>query len=139
MKRQGHESTSRGSFTVKLDKTAPSISSITSTGTSETAASMTVNATDTGGSGIDQYKFYIGTNTTPKTTSTTKTASITGLTRGASNTVNVVVTDKAGNESTRTSKTVATKLYSWEYYDYETVTTYQVIRTNGRRRTFVEY
>ena len=95
----GNISTSTGTATVKLDKTKPTISSITSTGTSESAASMTVNAGDTGGSGIYQYKFYLGTSTTPKTTSTTKTASVTGLSRGASNTVNVVVTDKAGNES----------------------------------------
>lgn len=28
----------------------------------------------------------------------------------------MIVTDKAGNESTKTSKIVATKLYSWDYY-----------------------
>ena len=50
-----------------------------------------------------------------------------GQTSEASNTVNVTITDNAGNESARTNKTVATKLYSCGVYTYASYQVYDSI------------
>ena len=104
----GNESVASDGYTVSIDKTKPTLGSLASTGTSSTEANITVTgSSDTGGSGIYQYRYYVGSsstaNKTNSSTSSSDNATVTGLTSGPTNACYVEVYDKAGNTSRKSS------------------------------------
>ncbi|MBQ2892495.1 MAG: fibronectin type III domain-containing protein, partial [Bacilli bacterium] len=81
------------------------ISSVTKTSDEQTSISVSVTASDT--NGISKY--YYSINSGSYKSSTSKTYTFSGLTKGTSYTIKVYAEDKAGNTSLVTTKTFETK------------------------------
>lgn len=85
-----------------IDRTPPTVTISTS---DITAASAKLNVTASDSSGIESYKYYLGNEL--KSTSASSSYNFTGLASGTSYTLKVIVTDKAGL-TTEKSTTITT-------------------------------
>src|SRR5699024_9299962 len=105
-----NESKIYATTTVK-DEEGPEVSVSTSNITTN-GATLTVTAND-GESGLaeaDTYQYYVDEETEARETSTNSSYNYTGLTQGVEHTLKVIVTDRAGNTTEKTTTITTTNL-----------------------------
>ena len=96
-------------YTIKLDKVAPTLGTVTTTATTSTITLKVTGATDAT-SGIKEYEFYV--DGVLKATQTSATYTFTGLTADKSYEVGYKIRDNAGNVTALNTKTQSTSAIS---------------------------